>query len=101
MGCFCVFFKTLFLHYVSKVLLFWCLLSPGICQQRCTNLWGSYRCHCRPGFRLSSDGRTCADVDECRDYEGLCIGNCENEPGSYRQGCQTGGFIASLLWKMR
>ncbi len=59
----------------------------GICQQRCTNLWGSYRCHCRPGFRLSSDGRTCIDVDECRDYEGLCIGNCVNEPGSYRCTC--------------
>ena len=31
--------------------------SMRICQQRCTNLWGSYRCHCRPGYRLAPDGR--------------------------------------------
>ena len=31
--------------------------SMGICEQRCTNLWGSYRCHCRPGYRLSPDGK--------------------------------------------
>lgn len=75
-----------------------CEETPQLCQQRCTNLWGSYKCHCRPGFRLSADGRTCADVDECEEYGApntitsssqgrggfLCLGHCVNEPGSFR-----------------
>ena len=32
--------------------------SMGICQQRCTNLWGAYRCHCRSGYRLAPDGNS-------------------------------------------
>ncbi|XP_011636889.1 uncharacterized protein LOC105427048 [Pogonomyrmex barbatus] len=36
------------------------------CGQLCTNLPGSYRCHCRPGFQLQHDGQSCRrnDTDE-------------------------------------
>jgi len=78
-----------------------CRSIPGICQHRCTNLWGSYRCHCRPGYRLSADKRSCVDIDECSEYSTggtlrnfLCIGQCVNEPGSYRCTCPD-GFILS------
>ncbi|XP_032690189.1 latent-transforming growth factor beta-binding protein 2 [Odontomachus brunneus] len=46
------------------------------CGQLCTNLPGSYRCHCRVGFQLQQDGQSCwrNDTDtenafEARDLE--------------------------------
>lgn len=39
-----------------------CSTISNICQQRCANMWGSYRCHCRPGYRLAPDGRSCLDI---------------------------------------
>ncbi len=67
----------------------------GICQHRCTNVWGSYRCHCMPGFRLAADKRSCHDVDECSEYDDICIGHCVNEPGSYRCACPQGYVLSS------
>ena len=32
------------------------------CQQRCTNLMGSYNCSCQDGFTLNSDGKTCTGM---------------------------------------
>lgn len=32
---------------------------PGMCEQRCINYWGSYRCGCETGYRLSDNNRTC------------------------------------------
>jgi len=31
----------------------------GICDQRCENLKGSYRCYCDAGYKLQDDKRTC------------------------------------------
>ncbi|XP_077984833.1 epidermal growth factor-like protein 6 [Glandiceps talaboti] len=31
----------------------------NVCQHRCMNTKGSYRCYCRHGYVLSEDGRTC------------------------------------------
>jgi len=56
---------------------------------------GSYRCHCRPGYRLSTDGRSCIDIDECQEYADICIGNCNNEPGSYKCTCPQGYTLSS------
>ncbi|XP_011153397.1 latent-transforming growth factor beta-binding protein 4 [Harpegnathos saltator] len=46
------------------------------CGQLCTNLPGSYRCHCRVGFQLQQDGQSCRRNDttdenafEARDLE--------------------------------
>ena len=33
--------------------------GKNVCEQICVNTDGSYRCECRPGFRLHVDGRTC------------------------------------------
>lgn len=68
---------------------------PDICQQRCANLWGSYRCHCRPGYRLSTDGRSCIDINECQEYQDICIGDCRNDPGSYKCTCPQGYILSS------
>ena len=41
-------------------------------------------------YRLAPDGRSCTDIDECKEYQNICIGNCQNEPGSYRCTCPQG-----------
>lgn len=34
-----------------------CVRSPGICSDgTCTNVLGSYRCECNPGYQLSPNG---------------------------------------------
>uniref|UniRef100_A0A8D8TIU5 Vitellogenin receptor n=1 Tax=Cacopsylla melanoneura TaxID=428564 RepID=A0A8D8TIU5_9HEMI len=35
----------------------------GICDQTCTNTYGSYVCSCEHGFELQSDGKTCRVKD--------------------------------------
>ncbi|XP_077988929.1 fibrillin-1-like isoform X2 [Glandiceps talaboti] len=57
----------------------------------CTNSEGSFYCICSPGFLLTRDGRTCEDIDECRNNPILCMhGTCNNIPGSYQCICDTG-----------
>ena len=72
-----------------------CEEIPNICGHECTNLWGSYRCHCREGYQLSPDTRTCSDIDECNDPN-RCIGTCINEPGSYKCNCPPGYRYVSV-----
>ncbi|XP_019333417.1 collagen and calcium-binding EGF domain-containing protein 1 isoform X1 [Alligator mississippiensis] len=33
--------------------------TRAMCDQLCTNMPGSYRCHCQRGYHLASNGRTC------------------------------------------
>lgn len=45
----------------------------------------------RPGYSLNIDGRTCADVDECKENPRICNGGkCTNTIGSYRCQCTNG-----------
>ena len=37
-----------------------CETLNGGCQQQCINTNGSFNCHCRNGFFLNGNGRTCA-----------------------------------------
>lgn len=46
-------------------------------------------------YRLSTDGRSCIDIDECEDYQDICIGNCRNEPGSYKCTCPQGYTLSA------
>ncbi|XP_017872922.1 PREDICTED: fibulin-1-like [Drosophila arizonae] len=74
-----------------------CQSIPGLCQQKCVNFWGGYRCTCNQGYELSHDNRTCNDIDECevhKDYK-LCMGFCINTPGSYQCSCPRGYTLAS------
>ncbi|XP_044256252.1 fibulin-1-like [Tribolium madens] len=58
----------------------------------CVNTVGSYKCHCKEGFR--GKGNSCEDIDECKENAGLCEHRCVNIWGSYRCACKQ-GFILS------
>ena len=52
-----------------------CELSNGGCDQRCTNIPGSYRCTCIAGYNLNSGSRICegtyiyiADSEACMEH---------------------------------
>ncbi len=73
-------------------------LRLNTCDQICENTSPGYRCKCREGYRLSPDGRSCLDIDECSEGEnaGLMVcpagQRCLNKPGSFScvQGCGEG-----------
>lgn len=43
-----------------------CSLNYGGCDDVCNNTPGSFSCSCSTGYMLLMDGRTCADVNECK-----------------------------------
>nr|XP_008284887.1 PREDICTED: fibrillin-3-like [Stegastes partitus] len=77
-----------------------CSVNNGGCSQLCshsqhynqssnqnqTRTW----CHCRPGFTLLDDGRTCRDVDECVEEQHQCQQRCINTFGSFKCSCDDG-----------
>ena len=85
-----------------------CAVDNGLCQQICINQVGvtsvgvgshvtcpqagHAECGCEPGYRLASDGRSCADIDECEvpDICGAGAGDCLNTRGSYTCHCHPG-----------
>ncbi|KAK2176552.1 hypothetical protein NP493_656g01018 [Ridgeia piscesae] len=67
-----------------------CLTTTHGCDQSCVNTVGSYKCECRSGYQLDTDGRTCKDVDECRADNGGCSHVCVNSVGSYSCACDNG-----------
>ncbi|XP_062437683.1 hemicentin-1 [Rhea pennata] len=56
------------------------------CQHECKNTLGSYQCTCPPGYRLTPNGKTCQDIDECLEQNIHCGSNqmCFNMRGSYQ-----------------
>ncbi|XP_039970142.1 fibulin-2 isoform X1 [Bactrocera tryoni] len=72
------------------------LMSPCSSHQRCINTNGSYRCQnllqCTAGYKSSSDGTQCIDIDECENGEHQCAENqiCRNRSGGYICSCPSG-----------
>ncbi|XP_055516059.1 hemicentin-1-like [Leucoraja erinacea] len=58
----------------------------NFCQHDCRNTAGSYKCLCPPGYRLLANGRSCQDIDECREQNIKCGLNqmCFNTRGSHQ-----------------
>lgn len=56
------------------------------CQHECRNTIGSYQCICPTGYQISSNGRTCKDIDECTVQGVQCGANqmCFNTRGGYQ-----------------
>jgi hypothetical protein len=61
------------------------------CDDICINTPGSYSCSCGSGYSLLLDGKTCADIDECKENPRICNGGkCTNTIGSYICHCTEG-----------
>lgn len=61
-----------------------CLTRTALCNQNCSNTYGSYVCSCHPGYRL--DGlHTCLDINECTEGTNTCAPPevCINKDGTY------------------
>ncbi|XP_038117535.1 multiple epidermal growth factor-like domains protein 6 isoform X3 [Culex quinquefasciatus] len=70
-----------------------CELGRHMCSHDCHNTAGTYVCSCPRGLKLSSDERTCDDIDECleQEDEDLCGDlECSNTYGSYKCVCPEG-----------
>ncbi|XP_025410492.1 very low-density lipoprotein receptor-like isoform X5 [Sipha flava] len=65
-----------------------CLINNGGCSQICIDLPHTFRCACKPGYKLISNN-TCDDVNEC-EIEGSCSQICINEKGTYKCECEPG-----------
>ncbi|XP_017779791.1 PREDICTED: signal peptide, CUB and EGF-like domain-containing protein 3 [Nicrophorus vespilloides] len=61
------------------------------CRQRCID----GKCACFDGFRLSTDGKRCYDIDECMVNNGGCSDICENKMGRYVCQCNPGYKLAA------
>ncbi|XP_029000016.1 vitamin K-dependent protein S [Betta splendens] len=64
---------------------------PGGCNQKCSNVPGSFHCMCEEGFYLI-DKIHCVDVDECQLYPSTCghPAKCVNMPGMFECHCPLG-----------
>ncbi|XP_042174911.1 sushi, von Willebrand factor type A, EGF and pentraxin domain-containing protein 1 [Oncorhynchus tshawytscha] len=73
-----------------------CALNNGGCSQLCSVNQEQAQCHCRPGFILLEDHRTCRDVDECVEgqQQQRCQQTCVNTFGSFRCSCPYGHILA-------
>ena len=66
------------------------------CSQICTLDSNSYpTCKCRNGYSLSSDNKTCSDINECSINNGGCSDTCTNLEGSFSCSCPIGSTLSS------
>lgn len=68
---------------------FGCNFNNGGCQQECFEGGdGSFRCGCRPGFRLEDDLVTCVSRNPCSSNPCTGGGSCHHVPHSENYTCQ-------------
>ncbi|XP_029595317.1 adhesion G protein-coupled receptor E1 isoform X1 [Salmo trutta] len=80
----------------------WDSTPPCGSNATCYNTYGSFYCHCLPGFVSTTTFKftpltgECKDLNECLEKQQVCGSNtiCLNTIGSYNCPCQT-GFIVS------
>ena len=64
-----------------------CSEDGSLCEHgTCINTAGDYVCECNYGFSVSTDFKTCTDIDECftfYDHECPVHTDCLNTPGGY------------------
>ena len=63
---------------------------------RCINTPGSFICTCPEGYKLSSNGKFCVDINEClEDNNDFCIdGFCSNTDGGVECECPRDWILA-------
>ena len=68
-----------------------CKKGTDGCQKICENTIGSFNCACPNRTTLNADGKTCDDVDECKQAN-ICGANaeCVNSYGTYDCLCKSG-----------
>ncbi|XP_071951076.1 bone morphogenetic protein 1 homolog isoform X2 [Antedon mediterranea] len=72
-----------------------CRINNGGCHHACMNLYGSYACGCRWGYRFTDNSSVnCTDVDECSHDDHGCPYLCVNTEGSYYCDCPEGFYKA-------
>ncbi|MBN3319272.1 LRP4 protein, partial [Atractosteus spatula] len=67
-----------------------CADANGGCSHTCTDGPQGALCSCPGGWKLSSNGTICEDIDECSESYGPCSQFCENVPGSFICSCAKG-----------
>lgn len=65
------------------------------CSQLCVDDPIGFHCACYKGYKLSSDNKTCEDIDECTEVYGSCSGHsCRNTKGHFKCSCNEGYELA-------
>ncbi|MED6263823.1 hypothetical protein CHARACLAT_008544, partial [Characodon lateralis] len=67
-----------------------CSRYNGGCSHVCTDESWGVRCVCPVGYKLSSNGAVCEDLDECASPFPPCAHYCTNTIGSYYCHCREG-----------
>lgn len=60
------------------------------CAQGCREVGGSHACKCNAGFRLAQDGKSCVDINECKEKDPCTAEGeeCENTQGGFKCICK-------------
>ncbi|KAK5851838.1 hypothetical protein PBY51_023361 [Eleginops maclovinus] len=67
-----------------------CSMNNGGCSHVCVDEpWGTL-CTCPTGYKLSSNGAVCEDLDECAPPFASCMHHCTNTVGSFYCHCREG-----------
>lgn len=74
-------------------------LDSPICGpvgSKCLNIAGSFTCYCPRGYKSTQDGKSCVDIDECKEESNKCgvYGKCINTSGGFNCQCESGFILA-------